>query len=143
MADVRVSEGKSDEKHSHLGLLVSAAIFLGLPSLATARLENPQPYAQDQPAATSFNMVLAFSQRVRLKETIVEIRNSRGARVSIGNLRSGANGTDLEIPLSAPLRPDTYSIRWEAVSIQGLVDVGGYDFVIDPIPVGIPTVAQQ
>lgn len=111
--------------------------------MASARLEIPQPYVQEQPAVTSFNMVLAFSQRVRLKETMVEIRTSRGDRVSIGDLRSGENGTDLEIPLSAPLRPDTYSIRWKAVSIQGLVDVGGYDFVIDPTPAGIPAVAQQ
>jgi methionine-rich copper-binding protein CopC len=88
-------------------------------------------------------MVLTFSQQVRLRDTTVEIRNSRGARVTVGDLRTGANGTDLEIPLSAPLRPDTYSIRWRAVSSQGLVDVGGYDFVIDPVPRGIPAVAQQ
>ena len=124
-------------------LFVAAAILLGMPSLASARLEIPQPYAQEPAAVRSFNMVLAFSQRVRLKDTVVEIRNSRGARVTIGDLRAGENGTDLEIPLSAPLRPDTYSIRWKAVSIQGLVDVGGYDFVIDPTPGGIPAVAQQ
>jgi methionine-rich copper-binding protein CopC len=128
---------------SRLGLGLTAAILLALPSLASARLETPHPYAPEPAAATSFNMVLAFSQQVRLRDTIVEIRNSRGARVTFGGLRTGANGTDLEIPLSAPLRPDTYSIRWHAVSIQGLVDVGGYDFVIDPVPRGIPAVAQQ
>lgn len=128
---------------SRLGLGVVVATLLGLPTFAIARLETPQPYAKEQAAVTSVNMVLAFSQPVRLKETIVEIRNSRGARVTIGALRTGANGTDLEIPLSAPLRPDTYAIHWRAVSIQGLVDVGGYDFTIDPMPAGIPAVAQQ
>ncbi|QXZ80772.1 copper resistance protein CopC [Rhizobium sp. L51/94] len=131
------------KKLSRIGLCITAAMLLGLPSFASARLENSQPDAHEQANVTSFNMVLAFSQRVRLKETIVEIRNSRGARVTIGDLRTGENGTDLEIPLSTPLRPDTYSIRWRAVSIQGLVDVGGYDFVIDPMPTGVPGVAQQ
>lgn len=130
-------------KFSRIRLFVTGAILLGLPSLASARLETPKPYAQDPAAFTSFNMVLAFSQQVRLKETIVVIRDSRGARVTVGELRTAENGTDLEIPLSAPLRPDTYSIQWRAVSIQGLVDVGGYEFVIDPMPSGIPALAQQ
>jgi methionine-rich copper-binding protein CopC len=130
-------------KFSRIRLFVTGAILLGLPSLASARLETPKPHAQDPAAFTSFNMVLAFSQQVRLKETIVVIRDSRGARVTVGELRTAENGTDLEIPLSAPLRPDTYSIQWRAVSIQGLVDVGGYEFVIDPMPSGIPALAQQ
>lgn len=130
-------------KLSRLGLFVTAAILLGLPPLASARLETPKPYMQEPAALTTFNMVLAFSQQVRPKETVVEIRNSRGFRIKIGELRTGANGTDLEVPLSAPLRPDTYSIRWRAVSSQGLVDVGWYDFVIDPMPTGIPALAQQ
>jgi methionine-rich copper-binding protein CopC len=128
---------------SRTGLCLTAAILLASPSLASARLETPHPYAQVPADVTSFNMVLAFSRQVRLRDTIVEIRNSRGARVTVGDLRTRANGTDLEIPLSAPLRPDKYSIHWRAVSIEGLVDVGGYEFVIGPVPAAIPTIAQQ
>lgn len=130
-------------RQSSFRLYLTTAVLLGLPSLASAHLETPQPYAQQQAAVTSFNMVLAFSQGVRLRDTTIEIRNSRGGLVTIGDLRTATNGTDIEIPLSAPLRPDSYSIRWRAVSIQGLVDVGGYNFVIEPVPAGIPAVAQQ
>lgn len=128
---------------SRLGIAIISTILLGLPSLAMARLENPQHYTQEPAAAPAVNLVLAFSQHLHLKDTVVEIRNSQGLRVSIGELRTRGNGTDLEIPLSAPLAPDTYTIRWRAVSTLGFVDEGGYDFTIDPKTRGIAAVAQQ
>lgn len=58
-----------------------------------------------------------------------------------GDLRTRTNGTKLEIPLLAPLPPDTYTIRWRAVSTLGFVDEGGYDFTTNPDLSGIPAVA--
>lgn len=113
-------------RHQLLRLILTAAIVLGLSSVANARLENRQ--TDESSHVTGANLILAFSQRVDLKVTVVEIRNSQGALVEIGQLRTAANGTDLEIPLSAPLPADNYTIHWHAVSIHGLVDEGGYGF---------------
>lgn len=130
-------------RHSALGMGMAAAILLGLSSVANARLEDPQAHVQVPTEVTGANLVLAFSQRVNLKDTIVEIRNSRGVLVEIGDLRTAKNGTDLKIPLSAPLRPDVYTIHWRAVSIHGVVDEGGYGFQVEPSFNHIPALAQQ
>jgi methionine-rich copper-binding protein CopC len=126
---------------SLIGIML-ASILAGLSGPANARLD-PQSQASDPPEARRANLVLAFSQRVDAKASGVQIRDSHGALVAIGDLRTSKDGTDLEIPLSAPLGPDVYTIRWRAVSSTGIVDVGGYDFRIDAMPGGVPAVAQQ
>jgi methionine-rich copper-binding protein CopC len=115
-------------------LTISAPAF-GYPETAPRSIEQ-----QPQRAA---NLVLTFSQPVNLRRTSVFIRNSRGQAIEIGTLGLRHGGMEVEIPLATPLPPDAYTIRWHAVSEQGIVDVGGYDFTIDPFVSGIPTVAQQ
>jgi methionine-rich copper-binding protein CopC len=140
-ADHTIPVGKAMMKHPLLGMILTTAIILGLSSAANARLENHQTH--DSSRVTGANLILAFSQPVDLKITKVEIRNSSGALVEIGELQTAANGTDLEIPLSAPLPADVYTIHWRAVSIHGLVDEGGYGFQVEPSFNRIPTLALQ
>jgi methionine-rich copper-binding protein CopC len=130
-------------KISLLGMNIVAVIFLSLPSFASARLETAQAHPKVSKPAISTHLALAFSERLNLKATFVEIRNSRGSLMEIGELRTAANGTDLEIPLSAPLRPDIYTIRWRVVSISGIVDEGGYGFQVEPSFSGKPALAGQ
>jgi methionine-rich copper-binding protein CopC len=126
-----------------LRIILATIILLGLSTFANARQEYPSASTQEPSDIPSANLVLAFSQPVDIKSSFVEVRDSHHRRVRIGSLRRGENGTDLEIPLAAPLPPDVYTIRWQAVSTDGLVDTGGYDFTIEPTVTGAPTIAQQ
>jgi methionine-rich copper-binding protein CopC len=120
-----------------------ATVVLGLASTAHARLESPRSKEPEATETMDANLILAFSQKVDPSASQVEIRTSRGASVMIGELRISGNGTELEVPLPSPLRPGKYTIRWLAVSTEGLVDDGGYDFTIAPTAIDVPDVAQQ
>lgn len=122
------------------GLLLAAAIGL---SSATDAAVDPQSPAQLTPSTMEANLVLVFSDRVNLKASVIEIRDTHNRRVHTGNLRFGENGLDVEIPLDVPLPPGQYKINWRAISVGGRVSMGGYEFTIDPAVQHVPAVAQQ
>jgi methionine-rich copper-binding protein CopC len=122
------------------GVLVATAIAL---SSATNAAVDPQSPAQRTPNSVGASLVLVFSDRVILKASVIEIRDTHNRRVQAGSLRFGENGLDVEIPLEAPLPPGQYTIKWRAISVDGRETIGGYGFTIAPAVQNVPTVAQQ
>lgn len=88
------------------------------------------------------NWSLSMELRIRTKQELLSIakklylirRAEQGPCYNLGYLRNPQ--ARLRAFAAGSLLPG-------AVSIQGLVDVGRYKFVIDAMPAGIPPVAQQ
>ena len=124
-----------------IGLVVLA--LLAFAPAAEARLENPKLPPVQSTDTLAVNLVLSFSAPVNLGASIVEVRDAHNVLVETGKLKFGANGTDVEIPLSRPLPAGSYAIRWRAVSGNGHVSVGGYAFTVEPSLPSAPSIAQQ
>lgn len=128
---------------SKIGMSLAAVAFLGLTSVAQAKLENPQSQFQQPLEVNGAKLSLVFSGGVDLSTSAVEIRDERGRRIQIGRLELSNGGSDLQIPLNAALRPGVYTISWHATSTAGMVSEGSYSFVITPFGGQAPTYASQ
>jgi copper resistance protein C len=103
------------------------------PSAAYARLERAQPDTDASPIAVSAaSLTLTFSAQVDLGMSKIRLTDSRGDEVSIQKPRLTDGGTEVDIPLTGPLAPGAYKIRWQATSIDGRRSEGSYRFNVAP-----------
>jgi methionine-rich copper-binding protein CopC len=123
--------------------LASAFVVLALLWCGVAEANtNERASINPQPAEIAASLSLVFSENVDLTKTFVELRDAEGHQFAIGPLQFGSNGSEVQVPLVAPLPPGTFTINWRTFSESGRMDIGGYAFVIDRQMTGTPGLTQ-
>jgi methionine-rich copper-binding protein CopC len=84
-------------------------------------------------AASPTSLSLTFSEGLEIGFTGISLTSASGAAIATRAAHL-APGDDeiLVIPLSQPLDPGTYTVRWHALSADGHTTHGTYSFGIKP-----------
>lgn len=116
-------------------LPLAIALLLGAAGAASAHahLKTAVPAADSTVAAPPSELRLGFTEGVNLGFTGVSVMGPAGAPVSTG-AASLAPGDDkvLVVPVSGPLAPGAYKVRWHALATDGHKTDGSYGFTVEP-----------
>ncbi|KQV73356.1 copper resistance protein CopC [Rhizobium sp. Root1220] len=113
-----------------LACLVVASC-MAAPTASYARL-NPQATAVEPEARAAADLTLTFSYEVDLARSHFELVDETSSRVPLDNAQLSGNGTDVVVPINALLKPGSYTMKWRALSKDGLTDEGSYTFRVGP-----------
>ena len=116
----------------------SLAVFalLAACTMATSVNAHPTLKAASPPAngtaAAPAEIRLSFSERVILKFSSVELKDQAGKMIATGKLATDPKDQkQLVVPLEAPLKAGTYSVKWNVVSVDTHRVNGSYSFKVD------------
>ncbi|MES1156494.1 MAG: copper resistance protein CopC [Alphaproteobacteria bacterium] len=113
-------------------LAASALCALATPAFAHALLQHANPAAGAVVHASPNALRLTYNDAVYPDMSDLTIEDAAHHRVSLGALTTADHGVTLVAPLSTPLAPGLYHVRWHAVS-QDLHDTHGeYIFRVAP-----------
>lgn len=129
-----------------LGLALLALIFSAeVASHAVLRASTPPPHGQ-LPAGASV-LALHFSETVETDHTSVTLVDSQGLEIPAAS-KKVAGEPQLVNFTTAPLAPGAYTLRWDALSVDGDITRGSFPFsvgepespslVLKPIPAWQP-----
>lgn len=109
-------------------------LLAGFPasSWAHAFLLSATPAVGGTLPAAPAELVLRYSEAPEPRFSSITVQDAAGARVDRGNLHPGADGTNsLAIGLTA-LKPGTYTVRWQVLSVDTHRTEGSFRFTIAP-----------
>ena len=146
---------------SAAGLSLSAALAAGLllvvPAALFAHLAlvSSVPSVGDRLAAVPTEIVLTFTQAIEVPLSTVAL-NGPGGEVAIGELSANEERTVVRAPIQGPVEAGAYTVRWQAVGLDGHPVRGEVVFTVDegaavstppvteaPVPVVEPSAASQ
>jgi methionine-rich copper-binding protein CopC len=117
--------------------LLVAALALTVPALqpqsasAHAALKAATPAVGGSAKADIKEIKLDFSEKVNPKLSGIVLTGADGKAVTTGAATDAKNGTELVVPLAAPLQPGTYTVSWHAVSDDTHRVTGHYSFKVE------------
>jgi copper transport protein len=129
--------------------LTCALIALGMlattagPALAHATLESSSPAINGHVKESSRTVTLRFSEPVQIiNRGDVTIVDARGVRVDAGRPATVPGDTrEVTIPLSGPLVPSSYTVRYRVVSDDSHTEAAAYVFAVGGARLGEPILA--
>ena len=114
-------------KTGPLALALVASLFSSA-AFAHAHLLSQSPLANDSAAAPS-QLTLSFSEGLEAALSGVIVKTSNGAPVRTGAASLDPNSDrTLIVPLTGRLSPGEYVVEWHALSKDGHVTKGKYQF---------------
>ena len=116
-------------------LLLACAFSLAAASaaLAHAHLKSAVPATGATVATAPASLQLTFSEGVDLKFTGVTIAGPGQKAVATGAaIHIGSDDTTLDVPVTGPLAPGKYTVKWHALSTDGHKTNGTYIFTVKP-----------
>ena len=112
-------------------LALFAASLIATSANAHPTLKSGSPPAEGAAATAPTEIKLNFSEGVILKFSSVEVKDQGGKKIATGKVAT--NPTDqkqLVVPLQAPLRAGTYTVKWNVVSVDTHRVNGTYSFKV-------------
>ena len=119
---------------------MSRSVLRAAPLLAAAfpvlalfhlRLVKADPAPNATVAAAPTTLRLWLSQKAEMGVTSVRLLDARGAAVPVGRVtRADAADAPLVVPVSRPLGPGRYTVRWRTMARDGHVVDGSYAFTV-------------
>lgn len=116
-----------------MGLLLVVPATL----LAHLALQSSSPAAGDRLDAVPTEIVLTFTEAVEVPLSTVDLAGP-GGPVTLGEVAGNEGRTVLRAPVDEPLRPGDYTVRWQAVGLDGHPVRGEIAFTIEEGAEGIP-----
>jgi methionine-rich copper-binding protein CopC len=113
--------------------LLLGAVITSIAAAADAhpRLMNANPAPGAVLKASPNTIRMTFSEGLVQRFTGLALTTSKGAAIATGPTSvSGADNTELSVPLRAGLKPGTYNLAWHAVSVDTHRVKGSYTFRI-------------
>ena len=111
-------------------LLALAMLSIAFPALAHAFLERSVPAAGGTLTEPPHQIVLSFTENVEAAFSTIEVRDAKGATVTVGPSRSPAgNRRQLVVDLPA-LAGGEYTVTWHATSVDTHKTEGSYRFTV-------------
>jgi len=94
-------------------------------------LKSAVPPAEGAAASAPTEIKLNFSEGVVSKFSSVELKDQRGKSIATGKVATNPNDQkQLVVPLQAPLRAGTYTVKWNIVSVDTHRANGSYSFKV-------------
>ena len=94
-------------------------------------LKSAVPPAEGAAASATTEIKLNFSEGVVSKFSRVELKDQRGKSIATGKVATNPNDQkQLVVPLQAPLRAGTYTVKWNIVSVDTHRANGSYSFKV-------------
>lgn len=119
-------------KLSHHILTVMA--LATLPATATAlfhtRLEKSEPGKDAALAAAPTEIRLWFNERVEPRLSTMMVVKADSTRVSLGPVKATDDPMSITAPVSGPMGPGAYQVRWRTSGKDGHAVRGSFNFSI-------------
>ena len=112
-------------------LLLLLALAAPLPAAAHAFLDSATPAVGATVAASPPQLVLRFTESLEPAFCTLAVTDAGGHAVTAAKPVSGAERNQLVLALP-PLKPGTYHVTWQAVSVDTHRTNGGFDFTVAP-----------
>jgi methionine-rich copper-binding protein CopC/putative copper export protein len=116
-----------------LGLLLSALAIVATPALlfAHARLLRSTPAANATLTTSPSSLSLWFSERPEVKFTSVQLLDSAGAALALGDVtRIEGDANALTLKISSMLAAGKYTVVWKTAAEDGHASNGKFSFVV-------------
>lgn len=115
--------------HPTLGALFS--LVLALPAFAHAHLDSATPAGGAKLTVAPKEIVLVFTEKLEPSLSALVVKDADGKQVETAEPESdGDNAASLKIRL-LELAPGTYSVEWQATSVDTHSTTGSYSFTLD------------
>lgn len=109
---------------------IIAASCAGIPSIAHAKLDA-STRSISRPSEPAADLTLTFSNRIDLEASHFELTDQDRNAIRFEDARLSQNGTDVILPIRARLKPGSYTMRWRALSSEGIAEEGSYSFEVE------------
>lgn len=115
----------------HTVLAAAFGLAFAGPAFAHAHLASATPPANGNAAQAPSQLTLSFTEDVNLAFTNAKVTGPDGKAITTGKekLKPSSDRT-LVVPLSSPLNPGTYTVKWQALSKDGHKTHGSYHFTV-------------
>ena len=112
-------------------LALFAAGLMTSSANAHPTLKSANPPAESITAGEPTEIKLIFSEGVISKFSSVELKDQGGNKIAIGKVATNPKDQkELVVPLQAPLKPGTYIVTWNIVSVDTHRVHGTYSFKV-------------
>jgi methionine-rich copper-binding protein CopC len=117
------------QKTSTAVVALFAASLIATSAHAHPTLKSASPPVDGTAAAAPTEIRLNFSEAVISKFSSVELRDQSGMKIVTGKVATDAkNEKQLVVPLQAPLKAGTYTVKWAVVTADTHRVNGTYSF---------------
>jgi len=108
-----------------------ATCLIATSALAHPTLKSANPPVEGTATAPLTEIKLNFSEGVILKFSSVELLDQAGTKIATGKIATGAKDEkQLIVPLQAPLKAGTYTVKWTVVAADTHRENGSYSFKV-------------
>jgi hypothetical protein len=109
---------------------MALASLLAGAAQAHAYLQHASPASGAQVATAPPSLTLTFTQGVNVRFSAVVVRNGQGAEVDKGDLHAAPGNQKRLIIGLQPLKPGSYTVRWNVTSVDTHKTEGTFIFTV-------------
>ena len=119
-------------KRTSTAVIALSACLIATSVYAHPTLKSATPSVGGTAAASPPEIRLNFSEGVILKFSSVELQDQSGKKIATGTVATDPKDQkQLIVPLQAPLKAGTYTVKWAVVSVDTHRVNGTYSFKVD------------
>jgi methionine-rich copper-binding protein CopC len=120
-------------RHRVAGSVLFAAITISSEAFAHANLEKAVPPAGGTVTTSPSEIALTFSEGIEPKLSGIVLSDAAGNKMATGQPRiDPKNNAELIVPVTQPLSPSVYTVKWHVVSADSHKTQGTFTFMLKP-----------